>query len=175
MWLIILSPRPQWNGILPLWYVFPDLSLPRKAEVSLCVLRHFTYGSQIRFFFFREVVLFLAVAFSLHVAGFLLTLHSRISKWEGFNCRWLPGPKETMGEMQREDCESGKQIIVIGLWVYAWPSVRWLSWTLFIMLPQLIDPNQPCRLLGPVTSYNRKVLHSSYVPAVEGKCLVLFT
>lgn len=49
-----------------------------------------------------------------------------------------------------------------------------MSQTLFKMLPRLIDPDWSCRLLVPVASNNRKVLHSSYVPAAEPKCLVLF-
>lgn len=35
-----------------------------------------------------------------------------------------------------------------------------MLWTLFITLPWLIDPDQPCGLLVPVASYNRKVLHA---------------
>lgn len=115
------------------------------------------------------------MAFYYQVAGFLLILHSCISKCQGFS-GYVAQRKQR--EVQREGCESKKQMAVSGSFRVVSLNLahgEMVVMTLYVILPWLIDPNQPCRLQVPVASYNRQVLHSSYISAAESKCLVLFT
>lgn len=95
------------------------------------------------------------MAFYYQVAGFLLILHSCISKCQGFS-GYVAQRKQR--EVQREGCESKKQMAVSGSFRVVSLNLahgEMVVMTLYVILPWLIDPNNSpvgyrCQLL-PIT------------------------